>query len=194
MIKIDFKKELKQLYGPSKKEFTVIDVPSLQYLMVDGHGDPNVSQEYQDALETLYAVAYTIKFASKKELEKDYIVPPLEGLWWAEDMAAFTIGRDKSQWDWTAMIMQPDWITQEMFANACATVKKKKNPAACPNYGWKATLKDCRCKSCTLVPTMTKHPLCTSCTTNSCLPMATLSTASITKSISAIRAASPQTS
>jgi hypothetical protein len=130
MNKIDFKKELKHLYNPSKKEFTVVEVPAMQFLMVDGHGDPGVAQAYQEALEILYAIAYKIKFASKNSLDKDYTVPPLEGLWWAADMDAFTIARDKSQWDWTMMIMQPDWITPEMFNEACAIVKKQKDPAA----------------------------------------------------------------
>ena len=126
MNKIDFKKEFKHLYQPSQVEFAVVDVPSMQYLMVNGHGDPNVAQEYQDALEALYAVAYKIKFASKKELERDYVVPPLEGLWWAEDMEAFSTKRDKSAWDWTMMIMQPEWITAEMFEQAREIVRRQK--------------------------------------------------------------------
>ena len=130
MTKIDFKKQLNHLYNPSKKEFSVVDVPAMQFLMVDGHGTPGISQAYQDALEALYAVAYKIKFASKLELEKDYAVPPLEGLWWADNMDTFTTARDKSQWDWTMMIMQPDWITNTLFAEACATVKKQKDPTA----------------------------------------------------------------
>lgn len=130
MIKVDFKKEFKQLYSPPRNKFTVVDVPPLQFLMVDGHGDPNVAQEYADALEALYAVAYKIKFASKQELERDYTVPPLEGLWWAEDMDTFTVGRDKSRWDWTMMIMQPEWITAAMFAAARDVVQKQKAPAA----------------------------------------------------------------
>ncbi|WP_420642450.1 GyrI-like domain-containing protein [Candidatus Leptofilum sp.] len=130
MSKTDFKKTLKHLYNPSKKEFTVVDVPAMQFLMVDGRGTPGVAQAYQDALEALYAVAYKIKFASKKGLDKDYTVPPLEGLWWAEDMDSFTVARDKSKWEWTMMIMQPEWITPEMFANACDIVQKQKAPAA----------------------------------------------------------------
>ena len=132
MQKIDFKKTLKYLYNPGKQAFTVVEVPPMQYLMVDGHGTPGVVPEYQEALEALYAVAYKIKFASKKEFEKDFVVPPLEGLWWAEDMESFTSKRDKSQWDWTMMIMQPDWITRAMFAAACTSVKKQKEPAALP--------------------------------------------------------------
>jgi hypothetical protein len=129
MSKIDFKKELKHLYRPSAKEFVVVDVPPMKFLMVDGHGDPNTAQEYQDAVEALYAVSYKLKFVSKKELEKDYVVPPLEGLWWAEDMEAFTAARDKSAWDWTMMIMQPEWITHEMVEEAVKQVEKKDLPA-----------------------------------------------------------------
>jgi hypothetical protein len=132
MTKVDFKKQLKHLYQPSPKEFVVVDVPPMQFLMIDGHGDPNTAQEYQDALEALYAVAYTQKFASKKVLEMDYVVPPPEGLWWAEDMDVFTASSDKGTWDWTMMIMQPEWVTQEMFEEAVAQVGKKKNPPALP--------------------------------------------------------------
>lgn len=130
MNKIDFKKQLNHLYNPGKKDFSIVDVPAMQFLMVDGHGTPGVVQAYQDALEALYAVAYKIKFASKQQLGQDYTVPPLEGLWWADDMAAFTTNRDKSQWDWTMMIMQPDWITPALFDEACAIVKKQKDLAA----------------------------------------------------------------
>jgi hypothetical protein len=129
MSKVDFKKEFKDLFAPPKK-FVVVDVPDMQFLMVDGHGDPNVALEYQEAVEALYAVGYKIKFLSKKQLEKDYVVPPLEGLWWAEDMASFSTVRDKSQWDWTMMIMTPDWINAEMFSEAFEQVRKGKNPAA----------------------------------------------------------------
>jgi len=89
MTKGDFKRQLKHLYLPSAKEFVVVDVPPMQFLMVDGHGDPNTAQEYTDAIEALYAVAYRIKFTSKKALGLDYVVPPLEGLWWAQDMETF---------------------------------------------------------------------------------------------------------
>ena len=128
MTKIDFKKTLKHLYNPPKR-FITVDVPEMQFLMVDGHGDPNTTQDYKDAVEALYAMAYKIKFLSKKGLEKDYTVPPLEGIWWAEDMETF-ITRDKSQWDWTMMIMTPDWISAEFFADAVEQVRKAKDPAA----------------------------------------------------------------
>lgn len=129
MSKADFKKTFKELYAPPKK-FVLVEVPEMQFLMVDGHGDPNVAQEYQDALEAIYAVAYKIKFISKKQLGRDYVVPPLEGLWWSEDMATFSTARDKSQWDWTMMIMTPDWIAADSFADALEQVRKSKNPTA----------------------------------------------------------------
>ena len=128
MSKTDFKKELKHLYKPSTKAFAVVDVPPMQFLMIDGHGDPNTAQEYKDAIEALYPVAYKLKFMSKKELEKDYVVLPLEGLWWAEDMETFTRG-EKSTWAWSMMIMQPEWITQEMFEAAVKQVEKKGLPS-----------------------------------------------------------------
>lgn len=131
MTPIDFKKELKSLYQPSAKGFEVIDVPPMQFLMIDGHGNPNTAPAYQEAVETLYAVAYKIKFISKKEPGKDYVVPPLEGLWWAEEMSAFTAG-DKDAWDWTMMIMQPDWITPAVFKTACAQAQMTKSLPGLP--------------------------------------------------------------
>jgi hypothetical protein len=126
MSKIDFKKELKHLYRPSPKEFVVVDVPPMNFLMIDGHGDPNTAQEYQDAVEALYAVAYALKFMSKKQKGMDYVVPPLEGLWWVENMEEFST-EDKSAWDWTMMVMQPESVTQEMFEAALEQVEKKKD-------------------------------------------------------------------
>jgi len=129
MSKIDFKKEYKHLYNPPRQDFTVIEVPSMKFLMVDGHGDPNTAQEYKDAIEALYALSYKLKFLSKKQMDKDYVVPPLEGLWWAEDMDAFTINRDKSAWDWTMMIMQPDWIAQNMVDEVSEALVEKGLPS-----------------------------------------------------------------
>jgi hypothetical protein len=130
VTKVDLKRELKHLYGPSAKTFSVVDVPPMSYLMVDGHGDPNTAQAYQDAVEALYAVAYKLKFTSKVGLGKDYVVPPLEGLWWAEDMASFAVRRDKSTWYWTMMIMQPSWITQQMVEEAVREAGAKKDMPA----------------------------------------------------------------
>ncbi len=111
--KADFKKSL-DAYQAKWGQFRIVEVPDMQYLMIDGHGDPNTSPAFTEALEALYPVAYKLKFASKRDLGRDYVVPPLEGLWWAEDMDVFTAARDKSQWDWTLMIMAPDWIDQSM--------------------------------------------------------------------------------
>ncbi len=125
MEKKDFRKELKHLYDPSAKDFSIVDVPPVRYLMIDGSGNPNVSKGYREAIEALYAVSYALKFASKKELGKDYVVPPLEGLWWADDMSLFANGT-KDKWRWTMMIMQPEWITPTMIAKAIETVRVKK--------------------------------------------------------------------
>ena len=115
--KVDFKREIAAYRAP-KGRFAVVDAPDLQYLMIDGHGDPNTGAAFAEATAALYPLAYRLKFASKKSLGRDYVVMPLEGLWWADDMAAFTAARDKSRWDWTLMIMVPDWIDQEMVATA----------------------------------------------------------------------------
>jgi hypothetical protein len=130
MGKIDLKKDLKHLYQPSAKEVVQVDVPPMNYLMVDGEGDPNTSQAFSDAVEALFSVSYAVKFMVKKgSLTIDYGVMPLEGLWWADDMSAFSV-EDKSNWKWTAMIMQPEFVAQEMIDNAISTVREKKNPAA----------------------------------------------------------------
>lgn len=128
MAKVDFKKTL-DAYRAKRGEFRVVDVPELSYLKVDGHGDPNTSSAFREAVEALYPVAYTLKFASKNDLGRDYVVMPLEGLWWAEDMDAFTASRDKSRWDWTLMIMTPDWIDEEAFEAAVGAVAAKNRPA-----------------------------------------------------------------
>jgi hypothetical protein len=130
MKTLDWKKELKQLYQPSTKEVSQVDAPSMNFLMIDGKGDPNTAQEYADAVEALFATAYTLKFMIKKgQLAIDYGVMPLEGLWWADDMSKFTTA-DKSNWLWTMMIAQPPFVTQAMADAAMVEVTKKKNPAA----------------------------------------------------------------
>jgi hypothetical protein len=126
--KIDFKKVLDS-YQASRGEFRVVDIPDMQYLMVDGHGDPNTSPAYAEALAALYPVAYKLKFLSKRELGRDYVVPPLEGLWWADDMDSFTVARDKSQWDWTMMLLVPDWIDQTHVTRAIEQAGAKEKPA-----------------------------------------------------------------
>ena len=130
MKKIDFKKEFAELYRPSKAKVSLVDVPAMKFLMVDGKGDPNTSAEYASAVEALYSVSYTLKFMVKKgEMAIDYAVMPLEALWWVEDMAEFSTEK-KDDWLWTAMIMQPDFITKEMVSTAMEEVERKKNPKA----------------------------------------------------------------
>ena len=127
MAKIDLKKDLKTFYGTTTKQgFVIVDVPEMNFLMIDGEGDPNTSQAFADAVQALYSLSYPLKFMVKKgPLAIDYGVMPLEALWWAGDMSEFTQG-DKSNWKWTAMIMQPDWITAELVEQARADAAKKK--------------------------------------------------------------------
>ena len=129
MAKLDLKKQYRELYLPSAKECSVVDVPELQFLMIDGHGDPNTSDEYREALEALYAMSYTLKFLSKQKEDIDYVVMALEGLWWTDDMADFSED-DKSAWSWTSMIMQPSHLTADHVEAALEQVRSKKNPPA----------------------------------------------------------------
>ena len=128
MAKIDFKKELKHLYRPTTKKFTLVDVPPMNYLMIDADGDPNDNPAYQAGMESLYGMAYTIKFALKPQ-GMDYIVPPPEGLWWMDDMSEFSL-ETKDRWKWTMMIMQPDEVTQEIVDTAQLELARKKDPAS----------------------------------------------------------------
>lgn len=127
---LDVKKAQKDLYAPPKDEFVIVDVPPMTFFAVDGHGDPNTSPDYVRALEALYSASYAVKFTSKREHGHDLVVPPLEGLWWAEDMTAF-VSRDKAAWSWTMMIRQPDWMSDdELAAVAASTAAKKSLPAS----------------------------------------------------------------
>jgi hypothetical protein len=127
MTKVDYKKVLKEFYSATAGKPEVVTVPMMNYLMFDGRGDPNTSQEYIDAIQTLYPVAFTIKFLCKNKYGQDFGVMPLEGLWWTENMAEFS-DKDKSNWLWTAMIMQPDSVTHARFSEALELVKRKKKP------------------------------------------------------------------
>ena len=126
--KTDFKKDL-DAYRATLREFRIVEIPDLRYLMIDGRGDPNTSPAFTHAAEALYPVAYKLKFSSKRQLGRDYVVMPLEGLWWAEDMDVFTTSRDKSRWNWTLMIMVPDWIDYDLFATAVQQAGAKNRPA-----------------------------------------------------------------
>jgi hypothetical protein len=138
MEKIDYKKEFNHLYKPSSKKVDVVDVPKWNYLMIDGEGNPNTSKSFQDAIEVLYPLSYALKFMIKKgEAGVDYGVLPLEGLWWADDMASFNAGY-KDDWKWTLMIMQPSIVTKELVADAVEQVKAKKNPVSLPLVGFES--------------------------------------------------------
>ncbi|NPV57018.1 MAG: hypothetical protein HPY76_10175 [Anaerolineae bacterium] len=126
MKKIDFKKQDKHLYHPGGSNFTLVDVPPMPFVMIDGSGDPNTAPAYQSAVSVLYTISYKLKFMSKQESGMDYVVPPLEGLWWVMDMNQFSVER-KSDWQWTMMIRQPDWITPKIYQQACEQVTHKKS-------------------------------------------------------------------
>ena len=129
MEKIDLKKQLKHLYSPSSKKPVIVEVPKMSFLMIDGEGDPNTSQMFQDAIATLFPLSYTLKFTVKKGLELDYPVMALEGLWTGtpKGLTRFT-SDDKAQWNWTLMMMQPEIISEEMVNEGIETVRKKKDP------------------------------------------------------------------
>lgn len=128
MEKLDYKKVYKELYTPPKTP-SVIEVPRIQYLTVQGKGNPNDENgEYQEAVELLYGVSYTIKFSSKNGLQLegyfDYMVPPLEGLWWTERSEVEF--EDKKDFCWISMIRQPEFVTAETLRRAGEELKKKK--------------------------------------------------------------------
>ena len=129
MSKIDLRKELRHLYSPSPKEFALVDVPPLSFLMVDGRGNPNTAPEFADAVQALYGLSYSLKFASKKRLDIDYTVMALEGLWWSDRMEDFLSG-NKDRWQWTAMMLQPEHITVGMVEEARAELARKRDSAA----------------------------------------------------------------
>lgn len=126
MDKLDYKKEYKDLYLPKNKPAT-IDVPEMTFIMVDGKGAPE-SEEYKNSIELLYGLSFTIKMSHKSGHNIngyfEYVVPPLEGLWWIEGEAFDFSMRDK--WLWTSMIRQPEFVTEEVFNWAVESLKKKK--------------------------------------------------------------------
>ena len=130
MEKLELKKQFKNLYNPPSKAPVLVEVPPMNFLAIDGAGKPDSTAAVQ-AIEALYAVAYTLKFSIRKLKTIDYPVMPLEGLWWADDMNRFMM-EDKANWKWTYMIMQPEIITDEMVKRAVADVRFKKNPATLP--------------------------------------------------------------
>ncbi len=132
MQKKDYKKELKHLYAASAKKVEIVEVPAMNFLMADGQGDPNTVKAFGDAVEALFSLSYTLKFMIKNgKGGVHYGVLPLEALWWADDHSAFTKGR-KDEWKWTAMIMQPEFVTKGMVAEAAEAVRKRKELPALP--------------------------------------------------------------
>ena len=134
MAPFDLVKQHKSLYAPSAKHPAIVEVPEFAFLMVDGRGDPNTSEAYQQSLEALYSVAYTLKFSLKKaDPERDFKVAPLEGLWWADEGAPSLaeLQHDRDAWNWTMMIAVPDEVTaEEVAAAADAAARKRELPAA----------------------------------------------------------------
>ncbi len=124
----DIKKERRDLYGTKAADFVVVEVPSMPFLPTDGHGDPNTSTAYREAVKALYVVSYAVRTVAKTSLGRVHTVGPLEGLWTADDLSVYQT-RDKSAWDWTLMIVQPDWITPELVDQARTAAHKKPRPA-----------------------------------------------------------------
>jgi len=125
MTPYDVKREFKHCYAPKNLDWELVDVPEQRFIAVEGRGDPNTSADYAGAVEALYGVAYTIKFASKRTLDLDFVVGPLEGLWWADDPQAFA-SRAKDSWRWRMLISQPEWITEDMIGDAKQVAQTKK--------------------------------------------------------------------
>ncbi len=137
MEKVDYKKQLKEFYGGKVGNIVKVHVAKMNFIMIDGKGDPNTSQEYTDAIQALYPVAYAIKFISKIKYGNDFGVMPLEGLWWTKNMADFST-KDKSNWLWTAMIMQPDIVNEDIFKQAVEQVRQKKLPKSLDKLRFKS--------------------------------------------------------
>lgn len=129
MTRYDVKRDLHHCYAPKNRGWELVDVPEQQFIGADGYGDPNISDDYGRAVEALYAVAYTIKFASKRDTGTDFVVAPLEGLWWADNPEVF-VTREKASWQWTMLICQPEWVTAGAIEAAKdIALSKKGNPA-----------------------------------------------------------------
>lgn len=129
MTKYDIKRDPGHRYQAKNADWQLVEVPSQQFIAFEGQGDPNTTDEYAAAVEALFSVAYTIKFASKDSLDRDFVVGPLEGLWWADDPTVF-LTRNKDAWDWRMLIAQPEWITATMVDQARESALAKKGLAA----------------------------------------------------------------
>ena len=151
MEKLDYKKEYKDLYMPKKKP-SIIDVPKMNFIMVKGRGNPNTSIEYKNAMEVLYGLSYTIKMSkmSSDPMDKiegyfEYVVPPLEGLWWLDE-GGFDgiIVTDKDKFQWYSMIRQPEFVTKDVYEYALEKFSRKKPEVDLSNTQFK-TIKEGLC-------------------------------------------------
>jgi hypothetical protein len=120
----DAKKALPELYAPKAGAFTTVTVSTARFLLVDGHGDPNTAEEYSQAVAALYTLSYAVRALAKRQLGRLHTVAPLEGLWTADDLGAF-VERRKSEWDWTMLIRQPEWVTDDLVAEATEGARRK---------------------------------------------------------------------
>ncbi|MBU2980584.1 GyrI-like domain-containing protein [Lentibacter algarum] len=123
MNKTDLKKQLKEFYQPSSKAYSVVDVPEMPFVSVEGQGAPE-GEAYSHAVQWLYSVIYPMKFIAKQKYRKDFVAPPLEGLWWADDWSDFKTDK-RDNWKWRMMITTPTWVDQTLFDEAVAKATKK---------------------------------------------------------------------
>ena len=128
MEKTDLKAERRDLYAPPAGRFVEVVVPPMVFLAVDGRGDPETSVHYRQAVEALFTVSYTAKALARKELGRDHVVLPLEGLWSARDWSAYA--RDaRDEWTWTMLVRQPDWLGEDLLDRAREAAARKDLPA-----------------------------------------------------------------
>lgn len=126
--KLDFRKSLKEFYTPKNTVFELIELPSLRYLALDGTGSPD-GEAFSSAIQALYSTSYPLKFIAKAATGTDYVIPPLEALWWAEDYSVFT-HNERNDWKWTLLSHIPEWITQEHLETAQVKALAKGNSLA----------------------------------------------------------------
>ncbi|MFI8907863.1 GyrI-like domain-containing protein [Streptomyces albidoflavus] len=128
MRNYDVKKDRRELYTATRS-FAPVDVPAMNFLRADGAGSPNTAPLYREVVQALYTTAYAVRALAVEQLGRKHTVGPLEGLWWSEDLGAFA-ARDEDAWQWRLMIVQPEWITRDLFEAGLARAVAKKAPAA----------------------------------------------------------------
>ncbi|MGH3146415.1 MAG: GyrI-like domain-containing protein [Rubrobacter sp.] len=126
--KVDLRKQLRCLYGPTAKQVVEVDVPEMRFLVAEGEGDPNTSEAFKHAVEALFALSYALKFAIRKEAGVDYSVMPLEGLWWTDGQkrSFAELQADKDDWKWKLMMVQPERVDRDLYGRTLASVARKK--------------------------------------------------------------------